>query len=182
MVILFSLECLFQQNKYLVPIIDNFGEILSYYLSSLEPDLMCQLDDFTFSVAAKRIKTRAQLFKRIKEARKQIIKTGKPGIIAIDISQFQTLYYMPTTSIDAKLISRAADDFLDIEFESKLERIRKVTGNNKIIGIIAFSTYCAKDPNNHTHLICEHHNGSRLCKPNTEKASIVWTIIDMLSS
>ena len=49
-----------------------------------EPDLFCNIDGYEFTVAAKRIKSRNQLFKRIKEAGKQIIKARKPGIIAID--------------------------------------------------------------------------------------------------
>lgn len=146
-----------------------------------EPDLLCRIDDYEFTVAAKRIKSRNQLFKRIKEAAKQIIKSKKPGLIAIDISPLQSEYYSPHKILELDNFKKAANDFIDIEFENKLNEIRKHTSNNRVIGIIAFFTFCAKHTNNHTKLIAEFHNGSRLCKPNSEKAHHMWNIVDRLS-
>lgn len=147
-----------------------------------EPDLLCDIDGYEFTVAAKRIKSRVQFLKRIKEAGKQIIKAKKPGVIAIDISPLQTMYHSPYQILEHDDFRLAANNFLDIEFESKLNEIRKRTSNNKIIGIIAFSMFCAKHSNNHTNLLGEFHNGSRLCKPNTEKATAMWQIVDRLSN
>lgn len=51
-----------------------------------EPDVTFQMDGQTFGIAAKRIKSDKAVEKRVREASKQIYRSGHPGIIALDIT------------------------------------------------------------------------------------------------
>ena len=53
-------------------------------VSREEPDVICNVGDIKFCIAAKRIKNVTSLEKRIRKAADQIKKAGFPGIIALD--------------------------------------------------------------------------------------------------
>ena len=54
-----------------------------------EPDVILQVRGSTVGIAAKRPKTPKKIERRLREARNQIERVGKPGIVAIDVSVVQ---------------------------------------------------------------------------------------------
>ena len=51
-----------------------------------EPDIFCTMDGIRVGFAAKRVKSKSKIDKRIAEASKQIRKSGHPGFVALDTS------------------------------------------------------------------------------------------------
>lgn len=51
-----------------------------------EPDVLCEYRGWHLSIAAKRLRSATKVAERIREASDQIVKSNRPGIIALDIS------------------------------------------------------------------------------------------------
>ncbi|MGC4074806.1 MAG: hypothetical protein QM760_20340 [Nibricoccus sp.] len=147
-----------------------------------EPDLLCQHDGITFGIAAKRIKSRSKLLTRISEARDQIIKSGFPGFIALDLSPLQSNYYKPYQIKSFPEFTKLSEDFLDIEFESKTSEIRRSASHPKVIGIISFAILCALDKGQKAQrwMISPTHNGYALHGKNSAEARFSYVIVDRL--
>jgi hypothetical protein len=60
---------------------------IGYVASIREPDIEVALGADTFVVAAKRVTSQARLFRRIVEGEKQVRRSGRCGIVAIDLSE-----------------------------------------------------------------------------------------------
>lgn len=147
-----------------------------------EPDIICNMDGFKFTVAAKRLKSKESLVARIKDARDQIIKAQLPGIIAVDLSQLHASYFNRTEVSEPEEFQQSAINFLDLEFELQLNRFRKFIQNDCVIGIIAFASTGAMNVNRKTKMLGQIHIGSRLCTPGSEMAQTVREIIDRLQN
>jgi len=50
-----------------------------------EPDIRCWLDGKEYGIAVKRLTSLSKVVRRVAEGRRQIVKTGLPGIITLDI-------------------------------------------------------------------------------------------------
>jgi hypothetical protein len=72
-----------QFELYLAAICQNAGLLPVEYV---EPDVSCVVEGRPFGIAAKRIKSEAQVRHHIKKAAEQIDKAGNPGVIALDLS------------------------------------------------------------------------------------------------
>ena len=52
----------------------------------IEPDIVCDVNDKTFCIAVKRIKSESKFEARFRDGARQIAEAGVPGFIAIDVS------------------------------------------------------------------------------------------------
>ncbi len=84
-----------QFHLYLAAVCQNAG---LHPVTYNEPDVSCTIDGREFSIAAKRIKSLDQLNRHIKKAADQILRAGRPGIIAIELSLAWNPRNMPIIS------------------------------------------------------------------------------------
>lgn len=108
-----------------------------FIVDPLEPDLKCTKGDIQFGVAIKRVRSRSQLIRRIKDASQQILRSGVNGVIVVDFSPLIDGYY-------EKLVMPKLIDPMTKIRELQLELSRQVDGlgkycNEFVAGIIGFS-------------------------------------------
>lgn len=77
-----------------------------------EPDVTFTLDDMTYGMAAKRIKNLNNLVKRVKKAVDQIVNTGLPGMVVLDLG----LAFNP----ENKRLRLMSDSIFYAEYEKNL--------------------------------------------------------------
>lgn len=146
-----------------------------------EPDLICRRGSFEFSIAAKRIKSRDKLIARVIEARRQIVKSNIPGIIALDLSPLWSRYYTGVVELDLNELQIEAIKLLETEFEKVFPEIRRKGAREPVIGVIAFLVCTAFNKNGVTTQVAPVHNGKNLCPVGSERHWQMWHIVDQLS-
>lgn len=150
-------------------------------ISRGEPDILCYKEGFEFGVAAKRIKSKNQILKRVKDARSQIERSGVPGVIALDLTPLQENYFKDIPIESAPLFFQKTKNFLDQNFEPLLPEIQKKCIRKHVFGVIAFVTMGALSDNGSTILMANHHSGHRLCLPNTIHARHMYELVHLLN-
>jgi len=101
-----------------------------------EPDVTCTTDKQRTGIAVKRIKSRSQLEKRLKEAAKQIQKTSLPGIVSVEV----TLAVNPknltiVTNQDEGRVRRWWEDKQRKTVEDWDPRLRQTLGSKGVLGV-----------------------------------------------
>ena len=104
-----------------------------------EPDITCVVDGLRFCIAAKRVKRVRQASKRIKAAAAQIVKSGQPGIVALDMAIAWNPKNVPMVS---PLWNQMFDQTCDLRCKDFFDK-RKVLivehGFGKgVVGVVAF--------------------------------------------
>lgn len=102
-----------------------------------EPDVVCEIDGISLGIAAKRIKSARQAEKHIRKAFDQIERTGKLGIVAIDL----TIALNPS---NVRLALPAPErEFMELQaafvnrFLTILEpKIRKRANGGNVLGLV----------------------------------------------
>ncbi len=101
------------------------------------PDVTCCVEGITIGVEAKRIKSEAQVGKRIAKAAKQIYESGLPGIIALDTTvALNRNNDRITTPIPEEEFVPLYKDAINLFLRRYDERIRKWVSGKGVIGII----------------------------------------------
>lgn len=78
-----------------------------------EPDTRCKYGRVEFSIAAKRLRSRRQLRKRVRDASKQIEGQGLLGIIALSLEQVLNPDLLPLQGSDPRQLTAQIEDDLD---------------------------------------------------------------------
>jgi hypothetical protein len=148
-----------------------------------EPDIQCKYNDYPFSIAAKRIKSKKQLLKRVREASKQIHKSENNGIIALDLSPLEPNYFAPTkSSLSVEAYAETVVEFLNRLVMDDIQKIWQLTlHRKKVIGIIFFVTHVDLGSGEEPPRLLLLHRGTRLCHPGTHDAKMMFEIVESLS-
>jgi len=99
-----------------------------------EPDVTFQMDGQTFGIAAKRVKSEKTVEKRIREASKQIERSGNPGIIALDI----TYLYDSTTLKIVNHLDDVSARGRNIADEFAMDAARRMESGGWLAGDLTF--------------------------------------------
>jgi hypothetical protein len=106
-----------------------------------EPDLHAQDEEGTFAVAVKRLRSKAKIAFRLKEARNQILKSGRPGIVAIDLSNVLN----PSDRPVEKSLSAAAFQASSSYFRQDIKPIRAQLGSDQVFGFLLHQARLVQD-------------------------------------
>lgn len=111
------------------------AELSGYKVRFAEPDVIVQTDGYAFGIAAKRPRSIRGIEKNVKKAASQILQSGLPGIIALDMSF--ALY--PNQCINTNdliggliFVQKAANDFVD----KYSEKFRKICRDDNVLGVL----------------------------------------------
>lgn len=147
-----------------------------------EPDILVEIDDANFCIAAKRIKSPKQIIKNIRDARDQITRRSMDGFIALDLSPLQESYYKPIITADRGNFFSRPELFLNSYFETLREKITAACKANHILGVIAFAHICAVEGNAEgTQLMAATVNAMNFEKKDPSKYPYAISIVNKLS-
>ncbi|MFC2083098.1 hypothetical protein ACFLSG_03565 [Candidatus Bipolaricaulota bacterium] len=105
-----------------------------------EPDILIGTSTFQTGIAAKRVTSRAQLRKRIREAARQVGASGKPGFICLDLSLIahpREGFLQVDSSTIAAMKVRLAADSLCSQCRSELRSMHERT-KQSIIAVLVY--------------------------------------------
>jgi hypothetical protein len=107
-----------------------------------EPDLVCDLNGMRFGVAAKRIKSATALRDNFIDARRQIVRSGLPGVVALDVTPVLQSMLMQSLAIAPDHFVSFARATVDHVLEKQIPRIIK-DSRPGVMGFIAFAELAA---------------------------------------
>ena len=104
-----------------------------------EPDVTCYVDGTPFCIAAKRIKNKKQVGKRIKKAARQIVEQSRKGIIALDITIGFNRKNFPVISPSQNQLLDWINDFQAKQlFDAHEVSIERHGGGKGVLAAVAF--------------------------------------------
>jgi hypothetical protein len=110
-------------------------ELSGIDVENSEPDFKFNYLNEIFSVACKRISSQNKIYKRIKQAEKQILQNGERGFIAISLDRLVGLNFHSSTTDINRLNDEALEMIYGLMDKSFPDRLPDL--NENILGIIA---------------------------------------------
>jgi hypothetical protein len=106
-----------------------------------EPDVRARDEDGEFAVAVKRVRSASKVAYRLKEARNQILRSGRPGIIAVDLS---SVINPADTPVD-KSASQLAFQTNSSYFKRHIKPLRSQLGSDQVFGLLLHQSQLVHD-------------------------------------
>ncbi|MGO4500054.1 hypothetical protein AB4114_29690 [Paenibacillus sp. 2RAB27] len=135
-----------RDNQYQLFLASRFSDS-GMNVNCVEPDFSFEFEGVTYSVAAKRIKSRKKIYERIKEAEKQIMQFEHDGFIALSLDRL-------LESDNPYVLTNNPDDLVNITNELLLglvkelfpakyfeERSKRIKGIIVTLGIPSFTPF-----------------------------------------
>ncbi|TXK23388.1 hypothetical protein FVR03_22645 [Pontibacter qinzhouensis] len=108
-----------------------------------EPDIRIEYQDGDFGIAIKRLNSYKNLRDNLRKARKQILRTERPGIIMLDLSLITNPQNLIPHAKSINNVTNHLIDFLNLFCNDNYQTIRNIIKEDSVFGIIFYvSTLC----------------------------------------
>ena len=114
------------------------SKFAGYEVEIAEPDSVIATTEFKFGIAAKRLRSVKHAHQALSKARKQIIRSGLPGIIALDVGEIHNPRNVILTVSDPIIATQKVTDAVDDFIHKNYEMISHSYGDNSVFGLLVY--------------------------------------------
>lgn len=105
-----------------------------------EPDIQINQDGRKFGIAIKRSNSFNKLDENLKKGRKQIVKTGVPGIIFVDVTRISNPANYIAYANSVNDVTKDLIRFLDLFYEKNYSSMKNIISHDMVFGIALYAS------------------------------------------